>query len=355
MAEKKPTSEKFMKGIQDIIFDNEENKEKVDKVFQGIKEIKPAAEKVVQGIQENKEKVDKAVQGIQTKLSEGDDKPKALKVRQGIQELMTGSRELMFDVDFDENKFELVKLNIGMRKLDPVFDGYKIVNLCDIHLGQWMSPKIFEGVVDSVNSLKPDLITLTGDYVSYILDKYEKPLEHAFKRLKAKDAKVAVLGNHDHWLGEDKIRNILKKSDIIDVSNDVYTLKRNTDKGERMLNIAGVDSYMLGKDNIQKVLKKLPTEGPAILLAHEPDFASISSKTKRFTLQISGHSHGGQFIIPGTETTLLRGAYSTKYPVGKYKVGNMLQYTSKGLGTNVFWMRINCKAEITEFTLQSQK
>ena len=127
----------------------------------------------------------------------------------------------------------------------------------------------------------------------------------AFKRLEAKDVKLAVLGNHDHWLGEKKIREILKNSDIIDISNDVYTLKRNSENGEKILNMAGVDSYMLGKDNLNQVMAKLPKEGPAILLVHEPDFASKSSKTNRFALQISGHSHGGQFIIPGTGTTTI--------------------------------------------------
>jgi hypothetical protein len=89
------------------------------------------------------------------------------------------------------------------------------------------------------------------------------------------------------------------------------------------------------------------------MLAHEPDFADITSLTGRFALQISGHSHGGQFIIPGLNTTILRGEGSQKYPVGEYKVGDMIQYTSKGLGTNVFWLRINCAPEITIFKLKS--
>jgi hypothetical protein len=109
---------------------------------------------------------------------------------------------------------------------------------------------------------------------------------------------------------------------------------------------------MLNKHRLEVVMEKIPEEGPAILLAHEPDFADVSSTTGRFSLQISGHSHGGQFVIPGLGT-IIRGPHFIRYPLGKYQVNNMIQYTSRGLGTNIFWFRINCDPEITIFTLKS--
>ncbi|WP_409201103.1 metallophosphoesterase [Methanobrevibacter sp. DSM 116169] len=285
-----------------------------------------------------------------------DVKPHGLKIRRGMQKFMTKQRRKIFDLEFDEDKFDLVNIEVELEGLDSVFDGYKIINLTDIHLGQWISPEHLKGIVDYVNKLEADVITLTGDYVSYILESYEEGvLKSAFTNLKAKDKKFGVLGNHDHWLGADKIRNIFKKSDIIDLSNSVYTLNKDKDLKEdssKILHFAGVDSVMLGKNNFDQVMKELPEKGPAILLSHEPDFAKISASTGRFGLQISGHSHGGQFIIPGTNTTLFKGSYSSKYPVGKYKIKDMIQYTSKGLGTNIFWLRVNCKPEITIFTLK---
>lgn len=284
-------------------------------------------------------------------------KPSALKVRQGLQEFMTQSREMSFGTEFSKEFFDVVNVDIELNNLNLAFNNYKIINLTDIHIGQWLNPEYLEGVVEYVNTLKPDMITLTGDYVSYILEGYEEDLKKSFKKLKAKDGKLAVLGNHDHWLGASEIRNILKKADVKDLSNDVYTLKKSekNDNHEKLLNIAGVDSYTVGADNLDSVLKKLPNQGAAILLAHEPDFAKISSESERFGLQISGHSHGGQFIIPGTNIAPFRGPKSTRYPVGKYKVKNMIQYTSRGLGTNTFWMRINCKPEITLFHLKSNE
>lgn len=276
------------------------------------------------------------------------ERPPAMMIRQGFQTFMTQTRG---STKFKPELFDLVNVNVKINDLPFTFHNYRIINLTDIHLGQWISPEYLNGVTDYVNSLNPDMITLTGDYVSYILEGYEDDLLDSFKKLKAKDGKFAVLGNHDHWASADEIREILKQSDIVDLSNDVYTLEK---KGEK-LNISGVDSLTVGADDFDKVLEKLPNDGASILLVHEPDFAEISSKTNRFDLQMSGHSHGGQLVIPGVKTTPFRCSYSIKYPVGAYKVKNMIQYTSKGLGTNSFWLRINCKPEITQFYLKTTK
>ena len=275
------------------------------------------------------------------------ERPKAMKVRRGIQDAMTYS---LPDKKFNEKKIDLVEIDIELDNLGWNFHNFRILNITDVHLGQWINPEYLDELVDYVNTLNIDLITLTGDYFSYNLKEYEDSLEESFKKLKAKYGKFGVLGNHDHWMDADKIRKIFNNSNIVDLSNNVYTLK----KGKDCLNLAGVDSCTVCADNLDKVLKELPENNPSILLAHEPDFAKESSKTNRFDLQISGHSHGGQFIIPKFETTPFRGPNSTKYPVGIYKVGNMIQYTSKGLGTNSFRIRINCKPEITILTLKSK-
>ncbi|WP_298499834.1 metallophosphoesterase [uncultured Methanobrevibacter sp.] len=276
------------------------------------------------------------------------DRPQAMKIRQGIQDAMTYS---LPDKKFSEKNIDLVEIDIELDNLGWNFHNYRILNLTDIHLGQWINPEYLDELIDYVNTLNIDLITLTGDYFSYVIDEYLDALEKSFKKLKAPDGKYGVLGNHDHWMGSQKVRDIFNASDIFDLSNDVVTLK----KGEDSLNLAGVDSCTVCADDLDKVIANLPPNIPTILLAHEPDFAKQSSQTNRFDLQISGHSHGGQFIIPKFETTPFRGPNSTKYPVGLYKVGNMTQYTSKGLGTNSFRIRINCKPEITVITLKTSK
>ena len=275
------------------------------------------------------------------------ERPQGMKIRQGIQDAMTYS---LPEKKFTPSEIDLVEVNITLPDLGKNFVNYRILNLTDVHLGQWVNPEYLSDLIDYVNTLNFDLATLTGDYFSYILDGYEDSLKDSFKKLKAKDGKFGVLGNHDHWMGAEKIRKLFKESDIVDLSNDVCVLSRGEDK----LNLAGVDSSTVCADNLDKVLAKLD-DCPTVLLAHEPDFANESSQTGKIDLQISGHSHGGQFIIPKVETTPFRGPNSTKYPVGLYKIRDMMQYTSKGLGTNSFRIRINCNPEITIITLKSDK
>ena len=276
------------------------------------------------------------------------DRPGAMKIRQGIQDAMTYS---LPDKKFNPKNIDLVEVDIELDDLSWNFNNFKILNLTDIHLGQWINPTYLDELIDYVTPLNVDLITLTGDYFSYVIEGYEESLENSLKKLQAPYGKVGVLGNHDHWMSSEKIRKIFKNSGIVDLSNDVITLEKNGD----YLNICGVDSCTVCADNLDKVIAKMPKNIPSILLAHEPDFAKESSQTRLFDLQISGHSHGGQFIIPKVETTPFRGPNSTKYPVGLYKVGDMVQYTSKGLGTNSFRIRINCKPEVTIITLKTNK
>ncbi|MCK9152321.1 metallophosphoesterase [Methanobacterium alcaliphilum] len=278
--------------------------------------------------------------------------PRALKLRQKMQRGMTKYRHKIGYGEFRPENFEIIPVDVILPGLDPLFHNYRIVNISDIHLGQWITPQHLDGIVEMVNNQKPDMVTITGDFVSYIIEDMEEHLEYSLKNLNPLDISIAVLGNHDHWLGSSKIRKVLEKSGIVDVSNDVYSIQKCNKNKRAELHIAGVDSVMLNKHRLDIVMGKLPPSGPAVLLAHEPDFADISSLTGRFGLQISGHSHGGQFVIPGIGT-FIRGPHFTKYPLGEYRVGEMVQYTSRGVGTNVFWFRINCPPEITTFHLKS--
>jgi len=266
--------------------------------------------------------------------------------RRNLQLTMAMLSEKIGSDHFESSAFQIERVAVTIPNLAAAFDGYKIANIADIHLGQWISPVRFDGVIGLINQQHPDLVAITGDLFSYEIDRLSEEMVLSLSKLRPKDVSAAVLGNHDHWVGEAAVRDILRRSGILDVSNDVHSVRR----GEAALHIAGVDSVMLNKHRLDVVLAKLPPSDPAILLAHEPDFADVSATTGRFSLQISGHSHGGQLIVPGIGT-LVRAPHARKYPLGRYQVGDMVQYTSRGLGTNVFWLRVNCPPEITVFTL----
>ena len=163
---------------------------------------------------------------------------------------------------------------------------------------------------------------------------------------------VAVLGNHDYWgiLGHRQIRYVIKAGGLIDLNNDVHTLERDG----ALLHLAGVDSAREHMARPDIVLGKLPREGAAILLAHEPDFADVTARTGRFDLQLSGHSHGGQVVVPLYGPPHLP-PMGKKYHTGRYRIGNLVLYTNRGLGVVGLPVRFFCRPEITVITLRSLK
>ena len=244
--------------------------------------------------------------------------------------------------------FVINPVELTLPRLSPHFDGYRLIQISDIHIGTWMNKSRLSAVVESINQLKPDLVAITGDFVSFEPERFRRDLVEVLSHIRTRDGKVAVLGNHDHWTDPDVVRDILRQSEITDLSNSSCTIIR---KG-RMLHFAGVDDIIEDLDDLDHVLEQLPGEGSAILLAHEPDFADKSAKSGRFDLQISGHSHGGQVSFPWIGPVILppRGR---RYPQGRYQVNGMVQYTNRGLGTTYIQLRMNCDPEITLFTLQS--
>ncbi len=247
---------------------------------------------------------------------------------------------------FNPKDFKMKYLKVDIPRLAPVFRNYRIVHISDIHYGQWISAERLEGVVELINKSSPDIVAITGDFVSYLFDNSIEEMTEHLKKLTPRDAVLAVLGNHDHWAGAERVRGILKKSNIHDLTNDFHIIEK---KGANLI-FAGLDSVMMKKALLNLVLEKMPPDDPAILLVHEPDFAVETALTNRFSLQLSGHSHGGQFSIPGFGTPF-RGCLSMKYPQGLYKVGNMALFTNTGLGTNNYWLRINCPPEIAAVDL----
>jgi predicted MPP superfamily phosphohydrolase len=209
-----------------------------------------------------------------------------------------------------------------------------------------MSSRHLTRIVNLVNRQKPDLVAITGDLVTRNLPTYIPTLQVPLSQLQPKDQTVAVLGNHDYENDSNAIIQTIEQSGILHIGNYVYTLKR----GSAMLHIAGVDDISAGKDRLDLVLQQLPKEGAAILLAHEPDFADISAATKRFDLQLSGHSHGGQIRLPFFGSLILP-PLSKKYYSGRYQVGEMIQYTNRGIGMSGVHLRLGARPEITVFTL----
>jgi uncharacterized protein len=243
---------------------------------------------------------------------------------------------------------EVSPVRLALPRLAPQFHGYRIAQISDIHMGDWMDRSRFSEIVALANSHAPDLVAITGDFVTHQSPEAAHDLITTLKGLRARDGVVAVLGNHDHWSGPEPIRRVIDESGLINVSNGVHTIER----GGVLLHMAGVDDHWMRQDRLDLVLNRLPSTGAAILLAHEPDFADNSAATGRFDLQISGHSHGGQ-VVPPFAGPIRLPPLARKYPSGLYRVGEMFQYTNRGVGMVRPHFRFNCRPEITLFTLSS--
>jgi uncharacterized protein len=244
--------------------------------------------------------------------------------------------------------FDIKKIDITITGLNPVFEGYKIVQLSDIHARSGiMNRQQLEKVANLTNQQQPDLIALTGDYITDSPNKAESMLANAFSHLKATDGVVAIMGNHDRE--EDNnvyLERAFSKGKVNFLNNAVYSIDRSGNK----LNIAGVDDVYFQRANLPLTISQLPATGTNILLAHEPDFVDIAATTNRFGLQLSGHSHGGQIVIPFLPkvTAIL----AKKYTNGLYQVDGMQLYVSSGVGTTGLpQARLNCRPEISVIVL----
>jgi predicted MPP superfamily phosphohydrolase len=241
---------------------------------------------------------------------------------------------------------DINQIPIPIPGLPRGLDGYRIVQISDFHLGTWLSRDYLLDAVEKVNGQRPDLIAITGDFVTYEPERFMDDLSAAVRRMSAQDGVVAILGNHDHWTDPELICKHLELSGTRVLANQLITVQR----GDATLYIAGLDDMMVGKADLARLLSALPDGENAILLAHEPDYADVSAPTKRFTLQLSGHGHGGQIILPGRRALYLP-THARKYPAGLYNIDGMRLYSNSGLGTAELQFRYNSRPEIAVLTL----
>jgi len=270
--------------------------------------------------------------------------------------VMSGS-SVLYATTIEPDWLDVVTVPIHLARLDPAFHGYRIVQLSDIHADNtWMDAQRLSHIVQVANAQNPDLVVITGDFVTYIHDKMKDTLS-TLNALRARDGIFAVLGNHDYWSDATIVRTLIHSYGIQELKDRVHTLYR----GKAMLHLVGMDdlweqtdhyhvSIHAQKDVVTSLLNPLPEQGAAILLVHEPDFADIAATTGRIDLQLSGHSHGGQIRLPGYGALRLP-RLGKKYQAGLYHVNTMLHYTNRGLGMMDIQVRFNCRPEITTFVL----
>ncbi|MFB5193993.1 metallophosphoesterase [Neobacillus sp. KR4-4] len=250
---------------------------------------------------------------------------------------------------------DIQELQIKHPLIPKSFDGIKLVQFSDTHLGFQYSLHQFTKLAKKINSLQPDIILFTGDLMDEPNQYTEiNKLLPILKGLHAPLGKYCIFGNHDHGgYGSDIYRNIMENSDFNVLLNESAPVKMSDGS---MICLLGIDDAMLGNPNLPLALRNVPQNTFKLLLSHAPDLAQTAAQYP-VHWQLSGHSHGGQIKIPFLGA-LVTPPFGQLYPEGLYSVGDdssLSLYVNRGIGTTRLPFRFLSKPELTIFTLRHEK
>jgi uncharacterized protein len=255
-----------------------------------------------------------------------------------------------YATQIEPQALDITRLDVALPNLPKAFDGMTIVQISDLHFGDWMTSRRMPNITGQVNDLQPDIIAITGDFVSGGNPESAAEAGRAVSKLVAREKIFAILGNHDYWLE----RAIPIRKALLEASN--IFLMRNVrvplERSGQTLYIAGIDDIWERRQQPDEALNGIPDSSAVIALVHEPDFADELSKRRQVGLQLSGHSHGGQVRIPGIGAINLP-YLGKKYDLGLYNLNGMALYVNRGLGMIRPYVRFNCRPEITHITLRA--
>ncbi len=237
------------------------------------------------------------------------------------------------------------RATVTLPNLGRPFEGVTVAFVSDVHHGPFVPRGYVRSIVSMTNSLKPDIIALGGDYC-YRGAKYIAPALEELSRLQAPMGRFAVLGNHDHWDGLNESIAGLEAAKI--------PLLRNTgvwlEKGDARLRIGGVGDLWCDGQSMNAALGDATTKDATLILSHNPDTAE-TVRDPRVGLMLSGHTHGGQVIVPFYGAPIVTSAYGQKYLNGLTRAPGYNVFISRGVGTVGPPCRVFCRPEIVLLTL----
>lgn len=265
------------------------------------------------------------------------------------------------------------RLNIPILDLSAAHHGTVLVQLSDLHFdGRCLSPALLQQAIAVCNQANPDLILLTGDYVT----DDPQPIYELVRHLKALQSRCgiyAVLGNHDLYYPHS--RDVITTA-LTEVGIHVLWDQLAFPLGEELA-LIGLKDYWCPQFNPAPVMAQVASNIPRIVLSHNPDSAK-TLKRWRVDLQLSGHTHGGQVVLPflGPVTAQIKALRRSipkalqhwlplltqgcekvvqhwEWAEGLHQVENNLLYVNRGLGT-YFPGRLFCPPEVTVMTLTNK-
>ncbi len=241
-------------------------------------------------------------------------------------------------------KPRFVELELSVPALPTNFDGLTIAHLSDLHMSGRISRGYFDRIVDFTNSVRPDLIALTGDIVERVecLDWIDQSLA----RLEARQAKLFVLGNHDLMADPLETRRRLVAGGFVDVGGTVATL--DLDRGSCV--VAGNEMPWFGPAPDTTAVPASSNDF-RLALVHTPDQFRWAEE-RGFHVVLAGHNHGGQIRLPLVGALLAPSIHGTRYACGVFQSRHTVMHVSPGT-SSLATMRWNCPPEVALLTLRS--
>lgn len=243
-------------------------------------------------------------------------------------------------------KLDVERHAVGLKRLPRELDGLKIVHLSDIHHSPFTGREQVERAVEVANSLQPDIIALTGDYISHERE-YIQPCAEMLGRLRARCGVYACLGNHDNWVDPALITDLFRAEGIRVLTNEGF---RFEDKGASFW-LAGVDDTMVGLEDLPLALAGSSADEMKLLLAHNPIILRRAARAG-VDLVLSGHTHGGQVTWRSERSA--SGRVRRRILRGLGRRGETQIYVTRGLGTVVLPVRYGCLPEVSLLTLRAE-
>lgn len=226
--------------------------------------------------------------------------------------------------------------------LPESFNGYRIVHLSDFHGGPFLDAASLAPVIDAVNAMSADLVVLTGDYLTHVVDE-GVDLAPALGQIRAADGVFAVFGNHDYReRREGEMVSAFGAFGIRTLRNQGEAIRR----GGSAIWIAGIEDIEEGKSpDLEAALAGREEAGASctVLLAHHPD-ASGAAEDREVSLVLSGHTHGGQIVLGGRSVLPMA---RSQYRHGVYRLGTATQlHVTSGVGVLLIPCRIGARPEV---------
>lgn len=257
----------------------------------------------------------------------------------------------------DKQWVELIEIDLHLEKAKKDLSGKKIVHISDLHYSKTVSSNYLRACISQINRLKPDIVVMTGDYITHDLrGRYSNKIVDILSGLDAKSGVFASLGNHDYGLDGffGKLREKRLEEFIDNMHNVGIEILRNksadVDLDGQMIHLVGLGDMWAKDMDAEAAFEDVSEDLPTIALTHNPH-SMEHLRNHSFDTALCGHTHGSRYIFTPTTNWPFVKKTQHQFHSGLYRVADKSFYVNRGLG-RIGRARFNAPPEITIYNLK---